>query len=174
MRAARTVHFVGREVWRSGFRTFRKHRRPCGQPAVLGEIARFRPVPPQAGHLIWINAMPSVLPFSSTGFATYPEPPHFGQSPGATPLPLTVEPIFYEIGRNRPKHCFALRNPNKVPEDYPVRRLESRSRISRNPRRMFWISGVEVDGNGIALCVLSDFVSARSCCRAPEIVNPWS
>ena len=62
------------------FRTFRKHRRPCGQPAVVGEIGRFRPLPPQAGHFIRINATPSDLPFKSTGFATYPEPPQFGQS----------------------------------------------------------------------------------------------
>jgi hypothetical protein len=115
----RTVHIVGREVWRPGFRTFRKHRRPCGQPAVSGEIARFRPVPPQAGHLIWINAMPSVLPFSSTGFATYPEPPHFGQSSGATPLPLIIEQIFYDFGRNRAEDSFALRKPNKLPSPIP-------------------------------------------------------
>jgi hypothetical protein len=77
---------VGREVWRPGSVRFAS-RRPCGQPAVLGETGRFRPVPAQAGHLARINATPSVLPFSSTGFAMYPEPPHFGQSSGATPLP---------------------------------------------------------------------------------------
>jgi hypothetical protein len=69
------------------FRTFRKHRRPCGQPAVVGGIECFRPVPPQAGHLEWINATPSDLPFKSTGFATYPVPPQFGQSSETTPLP---------------------------------------------------------------------------------------
>ena len=72
------------------FRTFRKHRRPCGQPAAFGGIGRFRPVPRQVGHLFWINATPSFLPFSSTGFAMYPEPPHFGHFSGATPLPLSV------------------------------------------------------------------------------------
>jgi hypothetical protein len=72
------------------FRTFRKHRRPCGQPAVVGEIGRFRPVPPQAGHFIRIKATPSDFPFKSTGFATYPEPPQFGQSSGATPSPPRV------------------------------------------------------------------------------------
>jgi hypothetical protein len=69
------------------FRTFRKHRRPCGQPAVVGGIGCFRPVPLQAGHFERINATPSDLPFKSTGFATYPVPPQFGQSSGATPLP---------------------------------------------------------------------------------------
>jgi len=69
------------------FRTFRKHRRPCGQPAVVGGMVCFRPVPPQAGHFRRINATPSDLPFKSTGFATYPLPPQFGQSSGATPLP---------------------------------------------------------------------------------------
>ena len=69
------------------FRTFRKHRGPCGQPAVVGGIERFRPVPPQAGHFMRINATPSGLPFKSTGFATYPEPPQFGQSPESTPSP---------------------------------------------------------------------------------------
>ncbi len=77
---------------------FRKHRRPCGQPAVVGEIGRFRPVPPQAGHLVRINATPSDLPFKSTGFATYPEPPQFGQSSGATPSPPRVEAIFLDTG----------------------------------------------------------------------------
>jgi hypothetical protein len=85
-RPARTV------VLRTGsmtarFRTFRKHHRPCGQPAVVGEIERFRPVPPQAGHFNRINAMPSALPFKSTGFATYPEPPQVGQPSGSTPSP---------------------------------------------------------------------------------------
>ncbi len=69
------------------FRTFCKHHRPCGQPAVVGETERFRPVPPQAGHFIRINATPSALPFKSTGFATYPEPPQVGQSSESTPSP---------------------------------------------------------------------------------------
>ena len=94
---------------------FRKHRRPCGQPAVVGEIGRFRPVPPQAGHLIRINATPSDLPFKSTGFATYPEPPQFGQSSGATPSPPRVEVIFPDIGPSATKDWFSLRNPNKLP-----------------------------------------------------------
>jgi len=69
------------------FRTFRKHHRPCGQPAVVGEIERFRPVPPQTGHFKRMNATPSDLPFKSTGFATYPDPPQVGQSSGSTPSP---------------------------------------------------------------------------------------
>ncbi len=69
------------------FRAFRKHRRPCGQPAVAGGIERFRPVPWHTGHFKWMNATPSDLPFKSTGFATNPEPPQFGQSSGLTPLP---------------------------------------------------------------------------------------
>jgi hypothetical protein len=84
-RAARTVVFAGSMTAR--FRTFRKHRRLCGQPAVLGGMGRFRPVPPQTGHFVRIKAMPSDLPFKSTGFATYPEPPQVGQSSGSTPLP---------------------------------------------------------------------------------------
>ncbi len=66
---------------------FRKHRRPCGQPAVVGGMVRFRPEPPQAGHFTRINATPSDLPFKSTGFVTYPVPPQAGQSSGSTPLP---------------------------------------------------------------------------------------
>jgi hypothetical protein len=50
-------------------------------------MVRFRPLPPQAGHFKRINAMPSDLPFKSTGCATYPLPPQFGQSSGATPYP---------------------------------------------------------------------------------------
>lgn len=96
------------------FRTFRKHRRPCGQPAVVGEIGRFRPLPPQTGHLVRINATPSDLPFMSTGFAIYPEPPQFGQSSGATPSPPRVSQIFSYFGQDSSKECFALRIPNKM------------------------------------------------------------
>ena len=75
-------------------RTFRKHRRPCGQPAVVGGIGRFRPLPSHAGHVVRIKAMPSVLPSKSTGFARYPEPPQVGQSSGSTPLPLSISVNF--------------------------------------------------------------------------------
>ena len=68
-------------------RRFRKHRGPCGQPAVVGEIGCLRPVPLQAVHSIRINATPSDLPFKSTGFATYPTPLQLGHSSGSTPLP---------------------------------------------------------------------------------------
>ena len=74
---------------------------------------RFRPVPPQAGHFRRIKATPSDLPFKSTGFATYPLPPQFGQSSGATPLPLSVEGIVYEARAKFAKECFALRITNK-------------------------------------------------------------
>lgn len=67
---------------------FRKHHWPCGQPVVVGELGRFRPLPPQAGHLRRINAIPSDLPFKSTGFAIYPVPAQLEQLSGATPLPL--------------------------------------------------------------------------------------
>ena len=111
-RAARTV------VLRTGsltarFRTFRKHRRPCGQPAV-GETGRFRPVPPHAGHFSRINATPSDFPFRSTGFAIYPVPPQFGQSSESTPLPLTVEDIVYDNCAKFSVECFTLRIPNKL------------------------------------------------------------
>jgi hypothetical protein len=73
--------------FRAGFamvraRTFSSHNGPCGQPAGLGGVARFRPLPPHAGHLTRINAMPSDLPLMSTGFATYPVPPQSGQLSG--------------------------------------------------------------------------------------------
>jgi hypothetical protein len=71
----------------SGPVRFRKHRRPCGQPAAVGGSGRFLPLPAQMGHLDRINATPSDLPFKSTGFATYPVPPQFGQSSGLKPLP---------------------------------------------------------------------------------------
>ena len=111
-RPARTVsRWTGSVTAR--FRTFRKHRRPCGQPAVVGEIGRCRPLPPQAGHFIRINATPSDFPFKSTGLATYPEPPQFGQSFGATPSPPRVNWIFTQTRRDFAKDCFALRIPNK-------------------------------------------------------------
>jgi len=98
------------------FRTFRKHRWPCGQPAAVGEIGRFRPEPPQAGHLVRMKATPSDFPFKSTGFATYPEPPQFGQSSGATPSPPRVSRILSQTGQCSAKVRFALRIPNKLPE----------------------------------------------------------
>ena len=104
---------VGREVT-VRFRTFRKHRRPCGQPAVVGEIECFRPVPPQAGHSVRIKATSSDLPFKSTGFAMYPEPPQLGQSSGSTALPLRLRGIVHEIGAGCVKDSFVLRNPNKT------------------------------------------------------------
>ena len=94
------------------FRTFRKYRRPCGQPAVVGGMVRFRPVPPQTAHFTRIKATPSDLPFKSTGFATYPLPPQFGQSSGATRSPLSVETIVKPIPPAYAQECFALRITN--------------------------------------------------------------
>ena len=75
---------------------------------------RFRPVPPQAGHFNRINATPSDLPFKSTGFATYPVPPQFGQSSGLTPIPLSVEAILADLIEKCAADCFALRITNKI------------------------------------------------------------
>jgi hypothetical protein len=60
-----------------------------------------------------INATPSDLPFKSTGFATYPLPPQFGQSFELTPLPLSVRSIFLDTTENFATKCFVLRIPNK-------------------------------------------------------------
>ena len=57
--------------------------------------------------------MPSDLPFMSTGFATYPVPPQFGQSFGLTPLPLLSAPILYDLLINSTANLSPLRNPNK-------------------------------------------------------------
>jgi hypothetical protein len=95
-------------------RTFRKHRGPCGQPAVFGGIGRFRPLPPQAGHLTRINATPSDLPFKSTGFAINPLPPQFGQSFGLTPLPPRITAILPRSFEEFAANAFALRIPNKL------------------------------------------------------------
>jgi hypothetical protein len=76
------------------------HHRPCGQPAV-GEPERFRPLPPQAGHVIRMNATPSDFPFKSTGFATYPVPPQLGHSSGFTPIPLSTSHCVRDQRRNR-------------------------------------------------------------------------
>ena len=80
--------------FRAGFpmvraRTSSSHHGLCGQPAGLVGVARFRPLPPHAGHLTRINAMPSDLPLMSTGFATYPVPPQSGQLSGSI-VPLHV------------------------------------------------------------------------------------
>jgi len=102
------------------FVRFRKHRRPCGQPAAVGEIGRFRPVPAQAGHLIRIKATPSDFPFKSTGLATYPEPPQFGQSSGATLSPPRVKRIVPDVDAKFTEECFPLRNPNKLLVHSPI------------------------------------------------------
>jgi len=80
------VTFLGGKSDGPGSDVFRKHRRPCGQPAVAGGIGSFRPVPSQIGHLARMNATPSDLPLRSTGFAIYPAPPQFGQSFEPTPV----------------------------------------------------------------------------------------
>ena len=77
-------------------------------------------MPAQAGHFNRINATPSDLPFKSTGFATYPVPPQFGQSSGLNPLPLTVEGILHDWRAKSTKGFFSLRITNKIlPEDGP-------------------------------------------------------
>jgi hypothetical protein len=67
---------------------FRKHHRPCGQPAVEEGIELFRPLPAQVGHFRRINATPSDLPLTSAGRAIYPVPPQRGQLFGSI-LPLS-------------------------------------------------------------------------------------
>jgi hypothetical protein len=78
------IAISGRERDAPGTYVFRKHHRPCGQPAVEGGIELFRPLPAQAGHFMRINATPSDFPLMSTGLATYPVPPQRGQSFGST------------------------------------------------------------------------------------------
>ncbi len=79
--------------------------------------------------------------------------------------------------RSRPtprRDCFQNVGLEVALPAYPVRRADSRLRISRKPWRMCRISGAEAEGNGIAACVLSDLLSLRSCWRAPAMVNPCS
>jgi hypothetical protein len=76
----------------------------------VGGIGRFRPVPPHAGHFDRIKATPSDLPFKSTGFATYPVPPQFGQSFGLTPLPLSVEAYSPRLRRENSGEVFGVTN----------------------------------------------------------------
>src|SRR5271168_944871 len=70
-----------------GLVRFRKHHRPCGQPAVVGGIEFFRPLPAHAGHFKRINATPSDLPLMSAGRAMYPVPAQRWQSLGSNPPP---------------------------------------------------------------------------------------
>ena len=85
---------VGRECDSPDPYVFASTARPCGQPAAVGGIGCFRPLPPQIGHFKRINAMPSVLPFKSNGFATYPVPPQFWQSSGLTPFSPSLLALF--------------------------------------------------------------------------------
>jgi hypothetical protein len=89
---------------------FRKHHRPCGQPAVDGGIESFLPVPAHAGHLTRIKAMPSDLPLTSTDRAMYPLPPQRGQLFGSTPPPQLLK-VFHQIGRSdrQTSFCYEMR-----------------------------------------------------------------
>jgi len=103
--------------FRAGFamvraRTFSSHHGLCGQPAGLGGVARFRPLPPHAGHLTRINAMPSDLPLMSTGFATYPVPPQSGQLSG--PIAPSCGWIFNDVSLKAATNWFVLRITNKT------------------------------------------------------------
>src|ERR1039457_2865129 len=92
-------------------RTFRKHHRPCGQPAVEGGTEFLRPLPAQAGHFKRINATPSDLPLMSTGLATYPVPPQRGQSFGSTHPPQLLRSL-PPIHVRRATKLILLRNTN--------------------------------------------------------------
>jgi len=122
-RAARTINRrTGR--WRPGSVRFRKHRWPCGQPAVVGGMVCFRPVPSQAGHCTRRNATPSDLPFKSTGFAIYPLPPQFWQSSGANPLPPHCWGHCLRDGRKIRQGLFYVTNPEQDPirdQNSPIR-----------------------------------------------------
>jgi hypothetical protein len=120
------------------FRTFRKHHRPCGQPAVEGGSERFWPVPAQTGHLTRTNAMPSDLPFQSTGFVTYPVPLQFGQKSRALSPPQGCK----HFARRKPQfaqRCFFVTNYEqrvqpgcRAPRS--ARRVPRKSRMSRSKR----------------------------------------
>lgn len=84
-RAARSVTLCNAVT--SGPVRFRKHHRPCGQPAVDGGIESFRPLPAHAGHVTRIKATPSNFPLMSTDCAMYSLPPQRGQLFGSTPPP---------------------------------------------------------------------------------------
>jgi len=132
-------------------RTFSQDYRPCGQPVAEGGSGRLRPVPPQAGHFKRMNAMPSDFPFRSTGFATYPVPPQFGQSFGLTLLPLIGwEDFRRRIGKVRGKRfCVTNREQesSRSDEDLPRdccakewnRRLPTLSELGMQPERIDFV-----------------------------------
>ena len=107
-------------------------------------------------------------------------PEYIGTSPTRLrPGFLGNEPPRPPISRCRAKplaenHFQRLTASGSLRGTYPVRRAESRPRISRRPWRMCWISELERAGKGMAPCALSDLVSVRNCWRAPAMVNPWS
>jgi hypothetical protein len=117
---------------------FRKHHRPCGQPAVEGGIASLRPLPEQAGHFTRIKAMPSDLPLMSTAWAMYPVPPQRGQFFGSTPPPQLLR-VFHRIAlaAAQTSFCYETRtslNPRHGSKSgFPprtVRRRETRGRFA--------------------------------------------
>ncbi len=102
---------------------FRKHHRPCDQPAVEGGGEFFRPLPAQAGHFIRIKATPSDLPLMSTGRAMYPLPLQRGQSFGAT-HPPQLPRCFSLMRVRRARKLILLRNPNNTRASLSVQRAE--------------------------------------------------
>lgn len=84
----------------AGPSVFRKHHRPCGQPAVDGGIEFFLPLPEHAGHFKRINATPSDLPLIAKGRATYPVPPQRWQPFGST-FPLGCQECCINLAARR-------------------------------------------------------------------------
>ena len=108
-------------------RTFSSHHRLCGQPAGLVGVGRFRPLPPHAGHLRRINAMPSDLPLMSTGFATYPVPPQSGQLSGS--IAPSCGWIFNDLSLKAATNWFTLRITNKTLANHANRYRLNRASI---------------------------------------------
>ena len=64
-----------------------------------------------------INAMPSVLPLRSTGFAMYPEPPQFGQSSGATLSPPQCWAYFHRDNARTRRLVFCVTKAEQTTAD---------------------------------------------------------
>ena len=94
----------------------------------------FRPLPPQAGHFERIKAMPSDLPFKSTGFATYPVPPQLGQSSGATPSPPRVTEDCRPDARGFRQRSFYVTNPEQTAQTRLGKPCSARTRVQGQDR----------------------------------------
>ncbi len=138
---------------------------PCAQQCRLRKKSLTRQIPP-------FRAAQAAIDFDGTLTARLEVAPFQNQLDGDSTCAVSSA----MMGILAPGRITSLttRILERVMQNYPVRRAESKFNISRNPWRIRCISAGACVGNGIAPWAFSVFDSERSCWRAPTIVNPCS